>query len=134
MPGSDIRIKSGSQRQLVNIMAQVPGPGGMAGANTVLSQVAGPISAEISPATARDMIRGGQTVSQTITPITIRFLPAPNGPPGVSLVAAGMVVQRVQSTQGKYYVTGSYTVQGIINVDERNWKITLACVALGANT
>jgi hypothetical protein len=48
-------------------------------------------------------------------------------------IRANMIVQRMQSKQGQYYVTSSYIVQGLLNVDERNWKLTMMCLALGAN-
>lgn len=124
MPGSDIHIKAGSQRQLIRIMQPVAGPIGVSGSTTVLQLFAGPLPAEIAPASARDTIRSGQTVQQIAIPITIRYMDG---------VQANMQVQRVQSRQGVYYATATYVIRGIINVDERNWKLTLMCEALGAN-
>ena len=128
MPGSDIRVKAGAQRQLVQIMQPMPGPIGAAGATTTLQLFAGPLFAEISPASARDLMRSGQAVAQTAVPITIRYQPGME-----TKIRANMIVQRMQSKQGQYYVTSSYIVQGLLNVDERNWKLTMMCLALGAN-
>ena len=124
MPGSDIRIQAGKQRQLIRIMQPVPGPVGAAGATVIMQLFLGPIPAEIVPVSARDLIRSGQAVAQVIVPITIRYCRG---------VAANMIVEHLESKQGVYSVVGTYVVQGILNVDERNWKMTLACLALGAN-
>lgn len=140
MPGSDIRVKAGTQRQIVRIMQAVPSAQtGMSGARVNWIPFAGdptqpglPLWGEIAPASSRETIRDGQEISQTMVPITTRWIPSPSNP-NVLGVTSGMRIQRMQSTQGVYYVTDTYVIQGIVNVDKRNWKVTFACVAEGAS-
>jgi head-tail adaptor len=127
MPGNDSSIKAGQQRHLVHILIPTAGPVGAGGSTKVFTPIAMFVPAEISPASATDSIRSGQTVSQTQIPVTIRWIPQ---------VVNESQLQFVQSQPGSsvYTVTSVYVVKGIINVDQRNRKMTLACLGLAGNT
>jgi len=71
--------------------------------------------AAIEPATAKDVIRSGQTTSQVATPIRMNWM---------SGVTSDMRVIANGNT---------YEIQGILNPQELNVTLTLMCVALGAN-
>jgi head-tail adaptor len=132
MAKADISIKAGALRHLCHILQPVTGAMGITGPTTNYVPFAQFVPAAIEPASARDMIRSGQTVSETIIPVTIRWMPNVSLPaaPGV---LANFRVQFVRSWQGNYSVVSQYEVQGIIEVDERSWKVTLACIALALN-
>jgi head-tail adaptor len=133
VPKGDIAIKAGTLRHVVNIMQPVLGPVGVAGSTTTYQLYAGPIPAAIEPASARDVIRSGQTVSQVVIPITIRWMPGMNQNGNWVNLSGQFRIQRLESWQGSYQVVAVYEVQGVLNADERNWKVTLACIALGLN-
>ena len=136
MAKSDISIKAGALRHLCNILQPVPGPSNVTGPSTAYVLFAGfdistgvgqAVFAEVSPASARDIIRSGQDVSEVIVPVTIRWML------GVQPNFRIQFLQRVPGISG-YTVTSQYVVQGLINTDERNWKMTFACLGLALNT
>ena len=71
--------------------------------------------AEIAPASANDIIRSGQTVSQVMIPITMRYYPG---------ITSNMRVQ---------YNDNTYIIKGILIEEERILILTLMCLALGNN-
>ena len=71
--------------------------------------------AEIAPASANDVIRSGQIVSQVMIPITMRYYPG------------------ITSNMRVLYKDSTYIIKGILNVEERNRALTLMCLALGDN-
>ena len=71
--------------------------------------------ASIKPASASDVIRAGQTVTQVETPIEIRYYPG---------ILPNMRVQHNSDV---------YVIRGILNEEERNRKLTLMCIGLGQN-
>jgi SPP1 family predicted phage head-tail adaptor len=73
--------------------------------------------AEILPASASDVIRSGQAVSQVQVPIRVRYRRE---------IAAEMRVVRLASGD-------QYTIKGMLNLQERNRWLILMCVALGPN-
>ncbi|HXI88457.1 MAG TPA: phage head closure protein [Bryobacteraceae bacterium] len=71
--------------------------------------------AAIEPARSTDIIRSGQTISEVIIPIYVRY-------------RAG-----IAANQRVVFGSNSYVIQGIRNVDENNEWLELQCLALGAN-
>lgn len=124
MPGPDSTIKAGAQRQLISILQPVRAGYSTSGTQTVLTPFAIYVPAEISPAAARDIVRSGQTVTQTEIPITMRWMPG---------IQSNFIIQRLESQNGVYTVQAQYIVKGILNVDERNRKMTLVCLGIGLN-
>lgn len=134
MPKGDIAIKGGALRHLINILAPVAGAVGTTGATNQYELFAGPIPAAIEPTSAKDIIRTGQTVSEVLVPITIRWLPGMTNSLGVyQTINGAFQVQRLESFRGAYRVVATYIVQGVVNVDERNWKLTLMCLGKATN-
>jgi head-tail adaptor len=115
----DIRIRAGFLRHPIQINQQSTGPGyDAAGPVESWSPFATNVMAQIGPARATDRIQNGQTTTETIIPITIRYLPGvlPN-------------MQVVALSSGAVYI-----IQGIINMDERNVVMELECLSLGNQT
>lgn len=104
----------GEYRHQVTIMKQAPGTDK---SGAVMSWVKfAACYAAIDPASARDMIRSGQTTSEVETPIRMNYL------------------KGVTSDMQVWAANGSkYVVRGIINPQEMNVSLTLMCVALGLN-
>lgn len=71
--------------------------------------------ARILPNRATDVIRNGQTTTQTFLVLNIRY-------------RAGIL-----SNMRVSWTNGTYVIQGIENVEERNQELNLICLALGAN-
>ena len=69
------------------------------------------------PATASDVIKGGQTVSEAFIPLVVRY---------DSRIQQNMTVLNTTTNS-------TYVVRGIINHEDRNVLLTLQCVAIGAN-
>lgn len=126
MPGNDSSIKAGQQRHLVHILVPTTGPVGPTGSTIAYMPIAMFVPAEISPASATDSIRSGQTVSQTEIPVTIRWIPQIVNESRLQFVES-------QPGSGVYTITSIYVVKGILNIDERNRKMTLACLGLAGN-
>ena len=103
----------GDYRQQITIMQQKPTVG-KSGAEMAWSKFA-TCYAAIDPATAKDIIRSGQTTSQVMTPIRMNW---------ISGVTSDMRVVANGNT---------YTIQGIINPQELNVTLIMMCVALGTN-
>jgi len=134
MPKGDITTKAGALRHLIHILQPQVGTPGTVGGTTNYVPYAQFVPAAIEPASARDSIRSGQTVSEIIVPITIRWMPGVFANGTYSQISGNYRVQWLESFQGGgYVVVAQYIVTGVINVDQRNWKITLACIALGLN-
>jgi SPP1 family predicted phage head-tail adaptor len=103
----------GEYRHQVTLMRQRPTVG-ISGAEMEWVKFA-TCYAAIDPASAKDVIRSGQTTSQVATPIRMNWL---------SGVTSDMQV----------WANGNkYVIQGIINPQELNVTLILVCVALGAN-
>lgn len=75
--------------------------------------------AKIDPMNARDLIRGGQTVSEVVTIVTVRFDP--------TIVATS----RFQTEWGSQFV-----VEGVNDLQNRHVLMELTClgISLGANS
>lgn len=99
----------------IAIMKPVDNPDGAAGPETSWEKFASCYAA-IDPATARDVMRGGQTTSQVEIPIRMHWMAG---------VTSNMQVWRPSGEK--------YVIQGILNARELNVRLTLMCVALGAN-
>jgi SPP1 family predicted phage head-tail adaptor len=117
-PDSDIRVRAGSLRHPITIQQRVPGSPptyNNAGPVLVPVPVLTNVMAQISPARATQMVRAGQTVTETIIPISIRY--------NAAVTAAMEVV----------FNGNLYRIEGIIDFDERHWLMELECLALGPN-
>jgi head-tail adaptor len=134
MPKGDISIKAGTLRHLIHILRPTVGTPGTVGGTTNYVPYAQFVPAGIEPASARDSIRSGQVVSEVIVPITIRWMPGVFANGTYSQISGNYLVQWLQAFPGMgYIVTAQYIVTGVINADQRNWRITLACIGLGLN-
>jgi SPP1 family predicted phage head-tail adaptor len=108
----------GERRHLVNIQDQLVGsPPTLDAAGSPESTWTTFIStwAKINPNRARDVIQSGQTTTQTFLVLNIRYRAG---------ILANMRVQ---------WTNGTYVIQGIENIEERNQELNLICLALGAN-
>lgn len=112
-------IKAGDLRHSITIFAQTIVDGKAGKIPTYTTPFAENVPAAIEPMSATDVLRSGQAISEVNIPITIRYLPG---------IQANMRIQFNNGTTNPIYI-----VQGIINVDERNRRLTLACKALGPN-
>lgn len=104
----------GEYRHQITLMQQTPTVG-KSGAEMAWKKFA-TCYAAIDPATAKDVIRSGQTTPQVAIPIRMNWM---------SGVTSDM---QVWAANGSKYV-----IQGIINPQELNVTLTLMCIALGAN-
>lgn len=71
--------------------------------------------AKIVSTRATDVIRSGQITTQTFLVLNIRYRPG--------------ILQNMRVA----WTNGTYVIQGIENVEERNVELNLICLALGAN-
>lgn len=78
----------------------------------------GYVFAKISPVHARDIIEGGQNVSDVEIPVTMRYHP---------LIQANC---RIVKYLGR---TATYIIKGAVNIDERDVLVEWSCLALGTN-
>lgn len=114
----DIRVRAGSLRHPITIQQRVPGsPPTYNNAGPVLEPVPVLVNvmAQIQPSRTAQMVRPGQTVTETVIPITIRYN---------ANVTANMEV---------VFNGNLYRIEGIIDFDERHWLMELECLALGPN-
>jgi head-tail adaptor len=125
MAGSDSSIKAGELRHYGTILAQNNTPD--ASGNTVAYLPVPSLTnfqCGIDPKAARALIRNGQTTSQTTIPIQMRY---------VDGILPNMQFQWVRGPAWAS-TTQTYVIEGIENVEERNRKLILTCVALSQNT
>lgn len=120
-PDGDIHVRAGLLRHRVTINQQVQSsaspPYDAGGPLLEWVLFVSNVPSQIGPVRSTDVLRQGQVVTQTTTPITIRYYPGvlPN--------------MQVVSLTGATYV-----IQGVINIDERNIVMELECVLLGNQT
>lgn len=119
-PDGDVHIRAGMLRHYVTINQLQPSSPPVYDEAQQLSSwlpFASRVPAQIGPDRSTDALRQGQIITQTTTPISIRYLPGilPN--------------MQVVAPNGSTYV-----VQGVINIDERNIILELECVLLGNQT
>lgn len=121
-PDSDSSIRAGALRHLISIYSVAPASppvyseGGVLSVRTPLYQN---VRAAIDPDRASDRIQSGQTVSQTYTPITIRWM---------SGIVGGLQIDFTD----KLSPTVTYIVQGVKDVEQRHRMIEMECLLLGS--
>lgn len=122
---SDIRVRAGLLRHPVTIQSEQalspPQYGPAGGPLLAWGDVLVNVRAQIQPARATQVVRGGQIVNEMVVPIAMRFAPQ---------VIPGMRVKFYNPATGN---TNYYLITGLNNLDERNWQVELQTLALGTN-
>ena len=123
-PDGDIRIRAGSLRhQIIIYTAPQPTspPTYNAAGQALVKQIfAGgpggpPLMASIGPDRSSLTVRAGQQVTETITPIVMRYLPG---------LLSSMTITQVSTGD-------QYQIQGITDVDRRRVVMEVACILFG---
>ena len=121
----DIRVRAGDLKHPITIQALGPaspptfGPSG--GPQQVYTDFLIDIRAQIQPARAVQVVKGGQIVNEMIIPISVRYDPR---------ILANMRVKFKKQIAGAIYY---YLITGIPDADERGVLIEMETVALGVN-
>jgi hypothetical protein len=124
-PDGDSVIRAGALRHLVSIYSNAPSSppvfteGGVLITRTALYQN---VPAAIDPERATDKIQNGQTTTETLIPITIRWLPG---------IVGGLEVDFQDNISGPVV---TFIVQGVKDVEFRHRLLELECLQLGTGT
>jgi SPP1 family predicted phage head-tail adaptor len=122
-PDADIRVRAGSLRHYVtfnSLLPTSPPTYGPTGETLTWQPVFINVPAQIGPEQSTDVVRDGQTVTETTIPISVRYMDGINS--------------SMRITWQNKNVTKTYTIRGAINFDERNVLIQFNCIAYGQNT
>jgi SPP1 family predicted phage head-tail adaptor len=107
-------LNAGDLRHAITILKLTTSVG-LAGSETIWTPFLTNVRAKLEPIKGSELIRSGQDVSQTYITVTIRYQP-------------GILAQmRIQANNG------TYIIQAIENVLERNRVLQLTCLSVGAN-
>lgn len=116
-PDGDIRIRAGSLRHYVTFQKLGPtSPPTYNAAGEVLewAPVFVNVSASIGPARASSVYKDQQGIALVVIPITCRYLSG--------------ITSDMQIT----WQNGTYSIEGILDIDERNWLMEIECTLRGA--
>ncbi len=117
-PDTDFRFQAGRLRHRINLKQLVAlSPPSYNAAGPALDWVnfATDIPAQIIIDGTTDIVRDGQTITVTKFVVTIRYF------------------EGVRSDMGVQARHGNYIIQGLNNVDERDWMMELTCIAYAGN-
>jgi SPP1 family predicted phage head-tail adaptor len=113
-PKNPLLIPAGDLRHVVNILEPTLSTDASGAVQTWTTFLAD-VRAAIDPIRGTELIRSGQDVTQTFITVTIRYVPG---------VTAAM---RVEAHHG------TYVIQSIENISERNRVLKLLCMAVAPN-
>jgi head-tail adaptor len=118
-PAGDIRIRAGDLRHVITIQVLVPAsPPQYTAAGTAIGwQPYLTTRAAIQPMNSSDRLEGGLTITETGIVVTIYY------PRGFTVTSQMRLVAP----------HGTYVIQGVENIDERDWMLELKCLALGTD-
>jgi len=108
-------LAAGDLRHSINILAPTSYTSGASGMVPVYTTAFSGVRAKLDPVRGIELIRSGQDVSQVFITVTIRYMPG---------ITTQMQVQAYH---------GTYRIQSIENVLERNRVLKLMCIGVSLN-